>query len=221
MTEQGLAKAEIRRKDGEQGLRCLFNPKEYTVSKSANWCRTTARGAATASAAEFVGTNPRTLQMDLFFDGWEAGGADVSRQVDALMSWTNPTRQSIQANTPSPPIVFFIWGSITLFDAYVKSVTGRYTMFAGDGTPLRATTSVAFEEVPGEPARQNPTSGGPGRRSRVVAAGESLESIAQEEYGDPTYWRGLAELNGIADALRLVPGTRLLVPPARRVAEHS
>jgi hypothetical protein len=221
VTDQSLAKVEIRRKDGDGRLTCQFNPKEYTIAKSASWCRTTVRSAQTASTAEFVGTNPRSLQMELFFDGWASGSGDVSQSIDRLMEWTNPTRQSIQANVPAPPIVFFLWGSKTLFDAYVKSVSARYSMFTGDGLPIRATASVGFEEVPNEPARQNPTSGGPGRRSHVVALGETLHSIAYGEYGDPTYWRGLATLNHVEDPLRLDPGTVLLIPPARQVAARS
>lgn len=221
MSDQALSKAEIKTKDGSQRLQCLFNPNEYTIVKSANWCRTAVRGAQTASMAEFVGTNPRSLRMELFFDGWGSGSGDVSGNIDLLMEWTNPTRQSIQTNIPAPPIVFFVWGTKTLFDAYVESVSARYSMFAGDGTPIRATASVVFEEVPNEPARQNPTSGGHGRRSHVVVAGESLHAIAYHEYGDPTYWRGLAAMNGIGDALTLVPGTRVLIPPARQVAGHS
>lgn len=49
----------------------------------------------------------------------------------------------------------------------------------------------------------------PEARSHIVQAGETLSSIAKQ-YG--TSWRVLAELNGLEDPNRLVPGQKLLLP---------
>jgi contractile injection system tube protein len=218
----GLAKAVIAARDGDARVECRFNPREYVVAKSATWTRTLARGAQSASMPEFVGTNPRTLQMELFFDDWQSGTGDIAKDVETLLGWTNPTQESIGANRPTPPIVFFQWGTKPLFNAYVKSISARYTMFRDDGSPVRAHVTAVFEEVPDEPGAQNPTSGGPhGRRVRVAMAGDSLHSIAHEEYGDPALWRALAAVNRIDDALCLVAGTRLLIPPAKTATELS
>jgi nucleoid-associated protein YgaU len=112
--------------------------------------------------------------------------------------------------------VYFQWGSRTLFDAFLRSVSARYTLFKSDGAPLRANVTVVFEEVPSEPARQNPTSGGrTGERARLVKPGDSLQSIAYQEYGDPTRWRRLAAANDIDDPLRLEAGTQLRIPAGR------
>lgn len=221
MSAQRLAKALVIARDLGAQLQCRFNPKEYTVAKSANWRRTAVPGAPSVPLAEFVGTNARTLQMTLLLDGWETGSEDVSQDVEMLMAWTNPTRQSLEDHRPMPPIVFFHWGSKPLFDAYVKGVSARYVLFTGEGVPLRASVDVAFEEVPSEPARQNPTSGGAGSKSRVVAVGESLHSIAYQEYGRAALWRGLAEANDIDDALVVPPGTTLHIPPAPQAIELS
>lgn len=221
MSAQRLAKALVIARELGAQLQCRFNPKEYTVAKSANWRRTPAPGAANAPMAEFVGTNARTLQMTLFLDGWETGSQDVSQDVETLMAWTNPTRQSLEDQRPIPPIVFFHWGNKPLFDAYVKGVSAHYVLFTSEGVPLRASVDVVFEEVPNEPARQNPTSGGAGARSHVVAVGETLHSIAYQEYGRAALWRGLAEINDIGDALMVAPGTELHIPPAARAAELS
>jgi hypothetical protein len=219
VTGAGLAKAVVAAKDGSARLECRFNPREYVVAKSAIWTRTPARGAQSAPMPEFVGTNPRTLQMELFFDEWESGSGDVSKDVEQLLEWTNPTPQSISANKPNPQIVFFRWGTKPLFDAYVKSVSARYTMFRGDGSPVRAHVTTVFEEVPAEPGAQNPTSGGtPGARMRVAVATDTLHSIAYQEYGNPALWRAVAEVNRIDDPLRLTPGTRLTIPPVKDAA---
>jgi nucleoid-associated protein YgaU len=91
-------------------------------------------------------------------------------------------------------------------------VNVKYTMFKPDGTPVRATANITLEEVPSEPKGTNPTSGSlAGRRTYVVAAGDSLHSIAHAEYGNANLWRALALINGIDDPLRTIPGTRLLI----------
>jgi hypothetical protein len=222
VSTNGLAKAVIAVRDGDARVECRFNPREYVVAKSATWMRTPTRGAQTASMPEFVGTNPRSLQMELFFDDWQSGSGDVSKDIETLLGWTNPTPQSISANRPNPPIVFFQWGTKPLFNAYVKSVSARYTMFREDGSPVRAHVTASFEEVPDEPGRQNPTSGGqPGQRVRVATATDTLHSIAYEEYGDPALWRALADVNRVDDPLRLAAGARVLIPPAKTAAELS
>ena len=71
----------------------------------------------------------------------------------------------------------------------------------------------AVEEMPGDPLKQNPTSGSLTLTSvRTVVAGDSLASIAYREYGDPGMWRPLALFNGIDDPLRLRLGSSVLLP---------
>ena len=218
----GLHKAFIALKDGSAQLTCMFNPREYTISKSSTWHKTPAKGAKSAPKPEFVGANPRSMQMELFFDAWESPG-DVSKAIDTLMDWTTPTASSLSKNAPNPPIVVFHWGTKSYFDAYVKQVSAKYTMFKPDGTPVRATVTVGFEEVPADPPpKTNPSSGGvAGRRTHLVTGADTLHSVAQNEYGNAALWRGLADVNGIDDPLRLRPGTTLLIPPATVAAELS
>jgi Contractile injection system tube protein len=217
----GLTKAFIALKDGSEQLTCAFNPREYTVSKSGAWHKTPAKGAKKAPKPEFVGANPTSMSMELFFDGFEKGG-DVSKTVKKLLDWTGPTKKSLADNKPNPPIVVFHWGQNEYFDAYLKQVSAKYTMFTLDGVPIRASVNVSFEEVPAEPAKTNPSSGGEsGRRSRIVSGAETLYSIAWTEYGNASFWRGIATVNGIDDPLRVRAGTSVLLPAADVAAELS
>ena len=215
-----LVKATIRSTTGDASLACAFNPNEYSISTGAEWRATPVAGAATAPTPEFVGTKARTLRMKLLFDAWAVGADDVSSYVDQLIDWTNPSANSIAQDQPSPPILAFTWGQNATFDAYLATVDAQYTMFSPEGKPLRANVTVTLVEVPNEPGRQNPTSGGrPGHRTALVAAGDSLHSIAFREYGHPRLWRGIAASNGIDDPLRVSIGSLLLIPP-REEAER-
>ena len=124
-----------------------------------------------------------------------------------------PTSSSKDTDRPSAPWVKFKWGVLTGFVGYIKSVSAKYTLFSPDGKPLRAVCTVALEELPNEPGKQNPTSGGlHPRNAHTVTEGDSLAAIAYREYGSPVHWRALAEVNGIDDPLRLRPGQVVLIP---------
>jgi len=195
-----------------------FNPKEYSIQKSAEWKRSNTKGAKQASVPEFTGSQPRSLSLELFFDATDSKTGDVSKQVEALFECLVPLPSTLSKQKPSPPFVRFCWGDKVHFTAYLKSVNAKYTLFRPDGTPIRATASVTLEEIPSDAGKQNPTSGGlASLRGHTVVAGDSLASIAYREYGAPAHWRALAEANGIDDPLRLRPGARLLVPSAEEV----
>jgi nucleoid-associated protein YgaU len=207
------------------GLTFRFNPKEYSVSKSATWRRPTTKGAKKSTKPEFTGSNPRTVQMEVFFDDWEGQG-NLVKDIETLLEWMTPTEKSYQNNIPEPMVLKFQWGGgkgpLAEFTGFLKSCNAKFTLFKSDGTPVRATAAITLEEVPNEPAGTNPTSGGAlGRRRHVVTAGDSLHSIAFREYDNPALWRGLAEVNGIDDPLRLRAGRSLLIPPIEEAAEKS
>ena len=190
-----------------------FNPKELSIQKSAKWERKPARGAKTAGPPEFTGADPCKLTLEVFFDATDAMDSSVVTLVDQLFSCCVPTDESLGQKKASPPLVVLHWGKVTSFAAFVTSVQAKYTLFTPDGTPIRAICSVALEEMPGDPLKQNPTSGALAARSlHTLVAGDSLASIAYREYGDPTLWRPLAAFNDIDDPLRLRLGASLLIP---------
>lgn len=219
-----MPKARLTAEDGSETLEFRFNPKELSVQKAATWNRPTNKGAKHSSVPEFGGVQPQAVTMELFFDDWEGKGSLVA-DIQKLMGWLKPSDPSIhQKQKPQPKILEFTWGSgpLTGFRCFLKSVNAKYTMFKPDGTPVRATAQIALEEFPADAKKQNPTSGAiNSRRSHLVAAGDSLHSLAFREYDDPSLWRGLAEFNGIDDPLRLSPGTRLRIPTVDEAAGMS
>jgi len=211
-------KASLVEADGSKELKFRFNPKEYSIQKSATWNRPTNKSAKSSTKPEFGGAQPQSVSMELLFDDWENPDANLLDDVNTLLGWMMPTEKSISNGKPQPQVLKLQWGSNHLlsdFKGFLKSVSVKYTMFKSDGKPVRATASIALEEVPDEPKGTNPTSGSlAGRRTYVVAGGDSLHSVSFAEYGDPGLWRALAAFNGIDDPLRVRPGTRLLLPSA-------
>jgi nucleoid-associated protein YgaU len=51
--------------------------------------------------------------------------------------------------------------------------------------------------------------------------GDTLQSVAYTELGNPAYWRAIADLNGIDDPQRVTAGTTLLIPSVADAARGS
>ena len=149
-----------------------------------------------------------------FLDEWEApAGADVGDMVKKLQNWCNPDPDSPE-NRREPPLVMFVWGKFN-FTGKLASVNATFDLFRKDGTPARADVVVSIKERPDETVPTNPTSGGPpGRRSRTIIEGDTLQGVAFRELGDANLWRVIAEMNDIDDPMDVPAGTVVLVPSA-------
>jgi nucleoid-associated protein YgaU len=200
-----------------------FNPSTMAITKTSSWRAQPAARNEAAPPAQFVGTDAQTIDLTVLFDGWAAPGDSVTDSVQQLVDWTKPTKDSLTTDAPQPPLVQLDFGgAVAQPTCYLRSVTATYLLFDDGGEPTRATVALSLTEVHEVVKRQNPTSGSePGTRHRATVGGDSLASLAWQEYGDPALWRALALANGVDDPMRLASGTSLLVPPqatARRLA---
>lgn len=222
MSTANLEPALIINVETKEQIKCLFKPKEYTFQKQNKWEQKAVSGSNVPQLS-FGGGQPATLNMELFFDTFAAskGGGeakDVRKEyTDAiwkLMAVSDRLRDD-KTKKGRPPTVRFQWGKAWSFHAVITSLSQKFTLFLPNGTPVRATLTVAFQQVKDEAvlAPQNPTSGGvTGERVWTVGEGDTLGWIAHKEYGDTRRWRHIAEANQLQHVRRLVPGTTLVIP---------
>lgn len=191
-----------------------FNPIEFSIDKQASWNSKNAKPAKNAPKSEFTGGGPRSLSVEVFLDYTDlVDRSQIAKDVQTLFNACGPTPKSLEQQKPSPPFVTFGWGKTMPFEAVIESVSVKFTLFSPEGDPLRATVQLKMKELSKEQANQNPTSGAlAAMKSHTVVAGDSLASIAYNEYGDPALWRAIAETNHVDDPLRLPAGTSLLLP---------
>ncbi|MCK6571032.1 LysM peptidoglycan-binding domain-containing protein [Myxococcota bacterium] len=188
----------------------LFNPKEYTISKSVPW-NPHASAGLDAPEMQFTTGQGESLNLELFFDTYEAG-SDVRQHTDRLH-----TLAKIDADLHRPPLLLVSWAALK-FKGVVESINHRFTMFKEDGTPVRATCTLALRQAASaseqqqEIKKQSPDHA----KLHAVQRGETLQMIAAREYDDPAEWRRIADANGIDDPLQLEPGQRLMIPPILR-----
>lgn len=166
---------------------------------------------------QFTGGQPATLTMKVWFDDTFEEIPQIVKDLATLNKWCCPPEQKT-GGSHNPETLTFSWGKLH-FVGHIQSLNTTIKLFSSDGDPVRAEVSLTMTEDPPPTGSQNPSSGGlVGRRVRMLAAGDSLQSIAAEELGSPFAWRTLAEANCIDDPLRVAAGTALLIPPPGHVA---
>lgn len=221
-TESNLVAAQIyevdqsgEAKGGGVSVSCMFNPYEYTVSKS-NTYEEKARNRSDVPHVEFKKAGAQTLKLKLFFDSYEEK-KDISQTTNQLWKLMESKTRSEGGRNEKvpPPEVAFDWG-VFRFVSVITAMTQKFTLFLPDGTPVRAEVDITFTQHKdlNDYPNQNPTSGG-GATERVwqVVAGDRLDAIAASVYGDSGRWRLIASHNGITNPLALRPGQQLQIPP--------
>jgi hypothetical protein len=202
---------------------CLFNPNQYSFSKSNSWNPGKVKGG-NVPQLEFGGGESMTLTMELFFDTYDTDKdrdrkEDVRKYTDKIWQLMMvPKGKKGKDHKSSPPLCEFRWGRTWSFSAVITSISQTFTLFLADGTPVRSTMNVTFKQAleEGRYPGQNPTTVSvPGYKVRHVREGETMDLIAFEEYGDCALWRVLADVNNIDNPLALKGGQLLAIPPAR------
>ena len=200
--------------DGGEVITALFNPNKLTFNKTASWEKASA-SQRDVPELQFTNAQPRTLAVDLISDTYDNADwpkEDVREQTDKVFHLTTVEKHG---DKHRPPVCRLSWGSVgVFFQGVLEKLTQEFTIFIEDGTPVRATSRCTFKEWRtnyDDLTHEKPESPDVAKM-RVLKRGETLWSIAAEEYLDPGLWRPIADENDIDDPRTVVPGTVLLIP---------
>lgn len=141
-----------------------YNPKELEIKRTVPWSKKDESNKANAKDKqdqgihmEFTGAEGRTMTVELIFDGYEpqAGDGyyienvmDEVAKLEKLASVRDPNKKQEEFRRPHRCMV--VWGPTfgsEGFSCVIDSLTTKYTMFDGDGKPLRATCTVSLKEA--------------------------------------------------------------------------
>ena len=202
-----LEKAEITNVDTNDEIEVLFNPKEYVIEKKTPWSEINVFGMDSPPVQFTMGERKR-LSMELFFDTSEekTDVRDYTTKIEELML--------VNAQEHRPPILRFSWGSLS-FDCVMEDLVQRFTLFATDGTPLRAICKVVFKEYATAATQLSNTRRESADHTKRMALreGETLSSLAAREYNNSAKWRAIADANNIDDPENISAGTIVELPP--------
>jgi len=129
-----------------------YNPKELARQAAAQWNphpNTSARRSKVGENyrwLEYGTSEPRTLTVELMFDGLEEGVsvAPVVARLEALTIPVDMASEDISERRPQ--LCIAVWGDEKM-RCVVTSVATKQTMFNARGKPLRATCTVVLKEV--------------------------------------------------------------------------
>lgn len=203
-------------------IKVMFNPAEYSLERG-NAYKSTPLPGLGSPLIQFVNGDAATLSMDLFLDDWTDPGGPVSELPNPSGGDSKSVKErideiigllDIDPDLHAPRPVRFVWGPLR-FDAVLEKVGRKASLFRPDGTPARASLSVSFKEFKPR-TRKAPAvreQSVDKTKRRQINAAEDIWLIANKEYGDPRYWRAIAEASDIDEPRELVPGDWLRVPP--------
>ena len=218
----------------------LVNPGSYRINYALNYNRTQAPGVSTAPA-QYVSSEPISFDFELLFDGTgvipkqpstnplegvPVAGAIAGAIAGLKVSGDDPndiTKQIRKFNNivyeydgkqHRPKIVQVVWGKLVFFGV-LKSLSYQFKLFKPDGTPLRATATVSFEnhrndflrEAVDKPSSPDLT------HLRTVLEGDTLPLMCHRIYGDSSLYLQVASANKLLNFRALPVGQQLFFPP--------
>ena len=202
-----LAKAKITVEATGAQFSVMFNPEEYTLNKDNNFASQAVPGLS-GPLLQFVHGNMRTLEMELFFDTFEAQ-TDVRTQTNQIVQLLD-----INSDLHAPPILRVAWASLQ-FRCVLARASQKFILFLPDGTPVRARLTVSFSEYidPNQESKQVNRQTANFTKIHVVQQGETLSDIAGRLYKNPQLWRPIAIVNDTENPRSLQTGQELQIPP--------
>jgi nucleoid-associated protein YgaU len=189
----------------QEPFEVMFNPTQFSIDRTMNW---PARPGAhdEKPTPKFTHNDPATLTISFFFDTFETK-ENVKTHSDKVRALG-----SCIAGMHRPPVVQFLWGNADkIFAGVCTKMSEAFTFFLADGTPVRATLACTFKELVNADEQHSADV----TKVHTLRRGDTLSAIAALEYNDPGVWRLIASANRIVDALRLTPGTTLVLPAVK------
>ncbi|GLQ89915.1 CIS tube protein [Dyella flagellata] len=204
-----------------------FNPTEFSLEKAAQIAEINIPGLD-SPLLQFVRGQNEKLTVELFCDTTEQGMGDGAVSVTTVSDRVYSLIK-IEPSGHAPPICTFIWspnfpGADLLagagnqrrnsFQCVVESIRQKFTLFAPDGTPLRATLTLTLREYKtlDDQLWQLNLSSPDRSHSYVTQRGDRLSSVSWQYYRKTSAWRDIATNNTIEDPRRLGAGVFLRIP---------
>ena len=180
MAQPSVEKAKIVNLNTKKEVDCHFNPAEFGIGQTLKWEEKPDQGTAVPKLV-YSGAESQDMPVTFLFDTTSTG-KDVFQPVVTKGARHDQVQLVARNGKGEPPQCRFQWGKFLTFNAVIKDIKQKFTLFAPNGTPLRAEVAVTFKQV-GELTRgQNPTSRSEARKIWVVEEGQRLDCL-------PGIWR--------------------------------
>lgn len=193
----------------------MFNPTSYGYKHEVTY--ENAQGLGDASSPQnFENVQPQEYAFELQFDGTGTAqeAVDVYETVEEFLEITG----RLQGDLHRPYYLKVSWGTF-LSHCVLKSAEVTYSLFAPDGTPLRAKIAATFAESVDDAKRvaEERKASPDLTHERTVRGGDHLTLMAYEIYREPGRYLQIARANRLDHFRRLRHGQGVVFPPIQDV----
>lgn len=215
VTRGGLVPAKIINLSTKEEVRFMFNPYEYTITKSVTWKKQTRINENLPNVYFEEGGAP-TLKLTLIFDRLEEG-KDVRAYTYPLWKMVLIDTSKQSGKKGSPPPVAFQWGKL-YFKSVITNISETFTLFTASGIPVRSKVEVDLQQindVTSQPPQDDTGSGASGiggSKSVTAVQGDRMDHLAAKSTGNPNDHRKLAAANNIDNPTKIKNGKTMKSP---------
>lgn len=196
----------------------MLNPNQITHTLSTQFSGEEKKPIGLPDVSKSFNTiDAETMSFELMFDGTGVvNGKTATDVADQLNSFYNLC-YAYNGDIHQPNFLILTWGNIT-FKGRLTSCSITYSMFSGNGAPLRAKANVTFEQyidvkvLKAELKINSPDM----THQRIVKEGDTLPLLCYEIYGDSSYYIQVAAANQMGSFRSLKPGTKIFFPPIKK-----
>jgi Contractile injection system tube protein len=189
----------------------------------------------------YTGGGTTEILLDLLFDTSLSTSSVTSEDVRDLTLPLAKLAEGTETDDRSEqlPLVRFVWGKAWNVLGVVTALAERLEYFNTDGAPQRSWLRMRFvrvssssqesgdnwvddvsstelpnsTDVPVENLKFYEMIGTGQTTGEEEGTTERIDEIAQRVYGNPLWWRRIANFNNIDDPWSIAPGTLLSIPP--------
>lgn len=207
----GLQKLKIYDADAKQKkvlFEAQFNPTELDFTKNITWNSSKAAGGD-IQYLSFSQGDGMEFSCKLFLDTT----SDPAKNIYTEYVVDLKKLATINVDKHRPPQLYIVWGR-TLMKCVLTSIKYNFTMFNKAGLAIRGIADLSFKQVSecGKEVSNGEQQSPDHTKVRVLREGDSLQSLAYNEYEDVRMWKILAEHNNIENPLNIPAGTIIEIP---------
>lgn len=203
--------------DTAQGLFALpVNPETYTQNYKVEYDLRRGQGQQ-GTDPKFKSTVPEELKLEFTFDGTGAiegyhnpDNLSVAEQIEKFKT----TVYKMNGDIHRPRFLKIFWGKLK-FPCILTSLDINFVLFDPEGMPLRAKISANFVNYIAQEERvaREDKSSPDLTHLRKVEAGNRLDLMTYNIYGDSRYVLQIAKANGLTSFRNIKAGQDIRFPP--------
>lgn len=213
--------------DKSSSMEVRINPSTIKQSFKINYEETTATGTENGEK-KFLSSGKTSTELELLFDATGIFDKGYLQSVKKNLNAFNPIKNDnrsvyedvkkfidnfckIKNETHEPNTILISWGDFQI-RVKVEGFTVEYTLFNPNGKPIRAV--VKLDLINDEPKTSSSDLKSPDlTHVRVIKAGDNLQLLTNEIYGDSKFYLEVAKVNKLVNFRNLTIGQKIFFPP--------